>query len=348
MVIGHYGDKHGRKGALSLTIGLMTLGVAIMAFAPTHASIGVAAPLLILLSRLIQGFSAGGEFGSATAFLTENAERKKAYYASWQVATQGVAMFLAAGFGWALTTWISKESLYSCGFRVPFIFGLVIGQVGWYIRTQMDDTPEFADAEGVKSPLGTTFAHHAGRVLTAAACVGVATMSVYLITYMPTLAQKNLGAPPHSGYVGAFIAGVVTLVASSLVGHLADRVGCTTVMLPTAVVGAAVAWPLLRLLVGHPSLLVLTVVEVVVGLLMAFYFAPLPALMSAMFPVEIRTTGMSIAYNIGVTLMGGLAPIILTWLVKHHGLTSPSWYYMAIAAVSIIGLTSARKVFGQR
>lgn len=348
MVIGHFGDKRGRKAALSLTIGLMTLGVAMMAFAPTYAQVGLVAPLWILASRLVQGFSAGGEFGSATAFLTENAERRKAFYASWQVATQGVSMFLAAGFGWALNTLISKEALYAWGFRVPFLFGLVIGPVGWYIRTQMDDTPEFAGAETVKSPLGHTFAHHLGRVLTAAACVGVATMSVYLITYMPTMAQKNLGMPAHSGYVGAFIAGMVVLVVAPLVGHLADRVGCTTVMLPTAVVGAALAWPLFHLLVTHPTLPVLTLVEVCVGLLMAFYFAPLPALMSAMFPVEIRTTGMSLAYNIGVTLMGGLAPIFLTWLVRHHGLVSPSYYYVLIAVISVAGLVSARRVFGQR
>ena len=347
MVIGHYGDRRGRKAALSLTIGLMTLGVAIMAFAPTYASIGIAAPLLILLARLIQGFSAGGEFGSATAFLTENAEHKKAYYASWQVATQGVSMFLAAAFGWALNTLISTEALYSWGFRIPFIFGMLIGPIGYYIRMHMDDTPEFAEADTVKSPLGTTFAHHFGRVLTAAACVGVATMSVYLITYMPTMAQKNLDMPAYSGYVGAFVAGVVTFLVAPQVGHLADRVGSTSVMLPTAVVGAIVAMPLFQLLTSHPTLLVLTMVEVCVGLLMAFYFAPLPSLMSAMFPVEIRTTGMSLAYNIGVTLMGGLAPIFLTWLVTNHGLASPSWYYMLIAGISIIGLVIARKVFRQ-
>lgn len=348
MVIGSFGDRHGRKAALTLTIGLMTLGVALMAFAPTYDQIGVAAPFIILLSRLIQGFSAGGEFGSATAFLTESAPDRKAYYASWQVATQGVSMLLAGAFGWAMNTLISHDALYSWGWRVPFFFGLLIGPIGFWIRRNLDDTQEFADADTLSSPLGATFAHHFGRVLTAAASVGVATMSIYLITFMPTLAQKNLGMPAWSGYVGAFIAGVVTFAVSPQVGRLADRVGSVQVMLPTAVVGAIVAWPLFRVLVSHPNVAVLTVAEVLIGLLMAFYFAPLPALVSSMFPVEIRTTGMSLAYNIGVTLMGGLAPIFLTWLVKNHGLLSPSWYYVLVALISIVGLVVARRVYGQR
>lgn len=348
MVIGHIGDVRGRRAALTLTIGLMTLGVAIMAFAPTYAQIGIAAPLLILLSRLIQGFSAGGEFGSATAFLTENADRDKAFYASWQVATQGVSMLLAGAFGFVLNTAISQEALYSWGWRVPFIFGLIIGPVGYYIRMHMDDTPEFAEAETVRVPLRETFAHHFGRVLTAAGSVGVATMSVYLITFLPTFAIRNLQLPAYSGYLGAFVAGCVTFVASPFIGRLADKVGSVTIMLPTAIVGFIVAMPMFWYLTQHPSVAALVVCEIVLGCLMALYFAPLPALVSDLFPVHVRTTGMSLSYNIGVTLMGGLAPLILTWLVSRYSLLSPSWYYMVIAVISVVALVAARKVYGQR
>src|SRR3712207_3719940 len=117
MVIGSYGDTHGRKAALTLTIGLMTLGTALMAFAPTYATIGLAAPLLIVCSRLIQGFSAGGEFGSATAFMTENAANRKAFYASWQVATQGVSMFLAALSGFLLNTLVDQATVDAWAWR---------------------------------------------------------------------------------------------------------------------------------------------------------------------------------------------------------------------------------------
>ncbi|GAB49458.1 MFS transporter [Mobilicoccus pelagius] len=347
IVIGHYGDRHGRKAALTLTIGLMTAGVALMAFAPTYATWGVAAPLLIVVSRLVQGFSAGGEFGSATAFMTENSEQRKAFYASWQVATQGAAMFLAATAGFLLNTRVAPETLDAWAWRLPFLFGLLIGPIGLWIRMSMDDTPEFADAAKVDSPIGATFRHHMPRVLTAAGCVGVATMSVYLITYMPTFAQKNLGLPPWSGYAGAIVAGLIALVGSPLAGALADRIGQTRIMLAAAVIGLVVAWPMFAALTTTPAVWTLIAIEMVLGALMAAYFAPLPSLLAELFPVEVRTTGMSLAYNIGVTLLGGFAPSILAWLVT-HSLQAPSFYYMGVAILSIVSLLVARRVYGAR
>ena len=346
IVLGAYGDKHGRKAALTLTIALMTLGVALMAFAPTYAAIGIGAPLLIVVSRLIQGFSAGGEFGSATAFMTENAPDRKAFYASWQVATQGASMFLAATAGFLLNTLVDQQTLYDWAWRLPFIFGMLIGPVGLWIRLHMDDTPEFAQSTTDDSPLATTFRRHFPLVLTAAACVGLATMSVYLITYLPTFAQRNLGLPPWSGYAGALVAGLIALVGSPFIGMLADRIGQTRIMLAAAVVGLVVAYPMFALLTGAPSVTTLIVAEIVIGALMAAYFAPLPSLLAAMFPVQVRTTGMSLAYNIGVTLLGGFAPTILAWLVTYN-LQAPSFYYIAVALLSIAGLLIARRVYDQ-
>lgn len=347
IVLGAYGDKHGRKAALTLTIALMTLGVALMAFAPTYAAIGIGAPLLIVVSRLIQGFSAGGEFGSATAFMTENAPDRKAFYASWQVATQGASMFMAATAGFLLNTLVDQQTLHDWAWRLPFVFGMLIGPVGLWIRLHMDDTPEFAQSTTDDSPLATTFRRHFPLVLTAAACVGLATMSVYLITYLPTFAQRNLGLPPWSGYAGALVAGLIALVGSPFIGMLADRIGQTRIMLTAAVVGLVVAYPMFALLTGAPSVTTLIVAEIVIGALMAAYFAPLPSLLAAMFPVQVRTTGMSLAYNIGVTLLGGFAPTILAWLVTYN-LQAPSFYYIAVAVLSIAGLLIARRVYGQR
>lgn len=347
IVLGAYGDKHGRKAALTLTIALMTLGVALMAFAPTYAAIGIGAPLLIVVSRLIQGFSAGGEFGSATAFMTENAPDRKAFYASWQVATQGASMFMAATAGFLLNTLVDQQTLHDWAWRLPFVFGMLIGPVGLWIRLHMDDTPEFAQSTTDDSPLATTFRWHFPLVLTAAACVGLATMSVYLITYLPTFAQRNLGLPPWSGYAGALVAGLIALVGSPFIGMLADRIGQTRIMLTAAVVGLVVAYPMFALLTGAPSVTTLIVAEIVIGALMAAYFAPLPSLLAAMFPVQVRTTGMSLAYNIGVTLLGGFAPTILAWLVTYN-LQAPSFYYIAVALLSIAGLLIARRVYGQR
>lgn len=343
LVLGSYADRSGRKAALTLTIALMTLGTGLMAVAPPASMIGPAAGLVILASRLIQGFSAGGEFGTATTYLVESAPQRKAYYASWQVATQGAALFLASAFGFGLNVGLSPAQLSSWGWRVPFFFGLLVGPVGLYIRLRMSETAEFATAERVKSPVLQTLVGHPGRVLSAAAAVGLASISVYLILYMPTFAVTNLGLPRYAGFLGGIISGLVSLFGVPQVGHLADRVGPLRIMLVAGVVSLALSLPLFAILVAHPSVLALTLVQVVLGVQMAFYFGPLPALLSFMFPTAIRTTGLSVSYNLGVTLFGGFAPILLTALISASGsLLSPSWYFMAVAVVSLIGLLVIR------
>ncbi|MFK4361739.1 MFS transporter [Rhodococcus sp. 27YEA6] len=349
MVLGSYADRRGRKNALTLTMMLMMIGTLIMAVAPTTSMIGPWAGVVILVSRLIQGFSAGGEFGTATTFLVETAPHKKAFYSSWQVASQGASVFLASLFGYVLNTHLSHEALYSWGWRVPFFFGIIVGPVGLYIRAKLDETDDFKTSVPEKAPLKTTLTRHLGRVLTGAAVVGVATISIYLILYMPTFAVKNLGVSASAGYLGGIVAGLVTLITVPLIGHLADQVGPARVMTWAAVAAIVLAWPLFKLMVDHPSTLTLVLVVSVLGVIMAFAFGPLPALMSSLFPAEIRATGMSLSYNLGVTLLGGIAPLVLTWLISTTGsLDAPSYYYMTVAVLSLGGLWSARTLFSQK
>ncbi|MFC9932690.1 MFS transporter [Glutamicibacter sp. NPDC127525] len=349
MVLGSYADRKGRKNALTLTLGLMMLGTLIMAVAPPYEVAGVAGALIILLSRMIQGFSAGGEFGTATAFLIETAPHKKAFYSSWQVASQGASMLLASAFGYFLTTGLSQEALESWGWRVPFFVGLLIGPVGLYIRAKLDETDEFVSAAKEKSPLGTLFTQHYGRLLAAAATIGVATISVYMILYMPTFAVTNLKIPAEAAFLGGISAGIITLCGVPLVGHLADRIGPARVMTYAAVAAFVLAYPLFKLMTSNPSVIVMVIVIAVLGVIMSFYFGPLPALLSNLFPAAIRGSGLSVAYNVGVTLLGGIAPLVLTWLLDLTGsLDAPSLYYMAIAVISLIGLVVVRKRYGQR
>lgn len=349
MVLGSYADRRGRKNALTLTMMLMMIGTLIMAVAPTTSMIGPWAGVVILVSRLIQGFSAGGEFGTATTFLVETAPHRKAFYSSWQVASQGASVFLASLFGYVLNTHLSHEALYSWGWRVPFFFGIIVGPVGLYIRAKLDETDDFKTSVPEKAPLKATLTRHLGRVLTGAAVVGVATISIYLILYMPTFAVKNLGVSASAGYLGGIVAGLVTLITVPLIGHLADRVGPARVMTWAAVAAIVLAWPLFKLMVDHPSTLTLVLVVSVLGVIMAFAFGPLPALMSSLFPAEIRATGMSLSYNLGVTLLGGIAPLVLTWLISTTGsLDAPSYYYMTVAVLSLGGLCSARTLFSQK
>ncbi|SMX93854.1 MFS transporter, MHS family, proline/betaine transporter [Brevibacterium sp. 239c] len=349
VIIGRYSDKHGRKSALSLTIGLMTLGVFIIVVLPGESVIGVWAAIGLIIARIIQGISAGGEFGSATAFLTENAKHGKAFYASFQTATQGISMFLAAGISWIFSSTLSEEALHSWGWRVAFAIGLLIGPVGWYIRSKMEDTPEFKASVKIDNPLRTLLGEHFGRLVAAFLIIAMATISVYLITFLPQFAVGNLGLEPWAAFPGAVVAGVITLIGSPFAGKLADKVGATTVMIPTTIVGIIVAWPMFILLTNHPSIAILTVCEAIVGLFMVFYFGPMPALLSELFPVQVRSSGMTIAYSLGVAIFGGFAPLILTALLSATGeLTVPGFYYAALSLLSLVGVIIARRVYKQR
>ncbi len=348
-LLGSYADRKGRKNALTLTLLIMMIGTLLMAVAPTYAMVGVWGGAIILLSRLLQGFSAGGEFGTATTFLIETAPHKKMFYASWQIAAQGASMLLASAFGFALNTYLTTEQLDSWGWRVPFFVGLLIGPVGLYIRARLAEPDELGAHERATSPMKTLLTQHLGRMLAGSAVIGVATISVYMILFMPTFAVTNLDIAPEAAYLGGVVAGAIALFGSPLVGRLADRVGPARIMTFAAIAALVLAWPIFQLIVTLRSVPALIGSIAMLGLIMAFYFAPLPGLLSTMFPAEIRGTGLSITYNVGVTLLGGIAPLVLTWLLQVTGnLNAPSLYYMAIAALSLVGLFFVRRTFGQR
>jgi len=234
VILGAYSDRVGRKAALSLSILLMTIGTALIAFMPTYASIGLWAPAGIVLARLIQGFSAGGEFGSSTAFLVEHAPHRRGFFSSWQVASQGLSLLLAAAFGAGLNGWLTVEQLYDWGWRIPFLFGLLIGPAGFYIRRHLEESPEFAAAERTETPLRDMFTQQKERLLIGTGCVIMATVSVYLALYMPTYAIKQLGMPAWSSYAATLSSGLIMMLASPLVGKLSDQYGRTRSCWPAA------------------------------------------------------------------------------------------------------------------
>src|SRR6201996_5978304 len=231
IVIGAYADRAGRKAALTLSILLMMCGTLIIAVLPTYQSIGLAAPVILVVARLMQGFSAGGEFGSATAFLAEHVPGRRGFFASWQVASQGLTTLLAAIFGVVLTGHLSPEQLNTWGWRVPFIFGLLIGPVAWYIRTKLDETPEFLAAETTQTPIRDTFATQKLRLFVGMGIVVLGTVSTYLVLFMPTFAIKQLGLAPSVAFAAIALIGVIQLVFSPVVGHLSDRHGRVPIML---------------------------------------------------------------------------------------------------------------------
>ncbi len=344
IVLGAYADLRGRKAALTLSILLMMVGTFVIAVLPGYASIGVAAPIVLVLARLVQGFSAGGEFGSATAFLAEHVPGRRGFYASWQIASQGLTTLLAATFGTFLSGALTSQQMDAWGWRVPFLFGLLIGPVAWYIRSRLDETPEFLAAETTATPLRDTFASQKVRLLIAMGTVVLGTVATYLVLFMPTYGVKQLGLSPSVSFAAIMLVGVIQLVLAPVFGHFSDIHGRTRLMLVSAVLLFVLILPGFAWLAAHPGFGTLLVIEAVFGLLMTGYFASLPGLLSEIFPVQTRTTGMSLAYNVAVTIFGGFGPFIIAWLIRATGTkVAPAFYVMLAAALSIAALIAARR-----
>ena len=194
VVLGAYADRHGRKVSLLISIVMMTFGTLTVAVMPTYQSIGVLAPLLVILARLVQGFSAGGEFGSSTAFLVEHMPERRGFIASWQFASQGLSTVLGAGFGALLTSAMTPADLQAWGWRIPFFFGVLIGPVGLYIRNNMEDAgAPPAGKDG--SPVKDVFLRQKLAVLLGIGALAVSTAINYLIVYIPTYVVKTLNLP---------------------------------------------------------------------------------------------------------------------------------------------------------
>lgn len=363
VVLGTYGDRKGRKAALTLAIALMMVGTFTMAVMPPYASIGLAAPVLILLARLVQGFAVGGEFGSATAFMVEHSASRRGYYASWQFASQGLAAITAAAFGSLLTAWMPPEQLNSWGWRLPFMFGLLVGPVGYYIRSHLDETPEFLalhkarearEAAGLRPVVndeeanGASFSSQWVNLLLAVGIVAQSTVGVYVLQlYMPMYAVRQLHMPAAASFGVVVLNGGLQFLLSPVMGALSDRIGRIRIMLTTSVLMGALIYPMFALLQSHPTIGWLLLLQGTAGIFKAAYSGPMPALMSEIFPTQVRSTGLSIGYSIGVTIFGGFAPTIVETFIHVTGDKLAPSYYVLIAAM-LSGLSLVVVAFRMR
>ncbi|MGJ7614364.1 MULTISPECIES: MFS transporter [unclassified Variovorax] len=344
LVLGAYADARGRKNALTLSMALMLCGTLLIAVSPTFAQIGLWAPGLVIAARLLQGFAAGGEFGSATALLAEQDPRRRGFFASWQFASQGITTFLAAGFGMALSTLLTPEQLLSWGWRIPFFFGLLIGPAGLYIRRHLDEGQEFKRAAQEATPVRTTLVDQRGRTLTAMGLIILATIVAYTGLFMPTFAVRQLGLPATMAFAGTFWFGVLQFALVPLFGSLSDRVGRVAIMRGAALVMGVMIVPLFYLLVNHPSVPALMLALTAMGVVASAYWGPISAAMSELFPAATRGTGLSVSYSFGVAIFGGFAPFISAWLITATGSKiAPSFYVAFGVLVSLVALRAARR-----
>ncbi|TCG08127.1 MFS transporter [Paraburkholderia steynii] len=341
--IGMYADRRGRKSALSLIILLMFISTAMLAFAPTYRQAGLWAPVIVVISRLLQGISAGGEFGSATALLVELAPRdRKGFYGSWQMFAQAIGSFLATLAAAMLTSWFSPDSLASWAWRLPFIVGLVIGPVGYWIRRNIDESDEFKETEKQPSiPFRKLLTDYPAAMFISIALGGATNVMVYvLVGYLPIYAVQVLQLPINTPFVVLAVTMQVRMLFVPIFGHLSDKIGRRKVMGRALVLFIALVYPAFMWLTHAPGLASLLAMELVFAIIMAAVLGPFAATAADLFPTGIRSTGMSLTYNLTAALLGGFSPFILTWLVAKTGdIMMPAHYmviFLALGALSLL------------
>lgn len=229
------------------------------------------------------------------------------------------------------------------GWRVPFLFGLAIGPVGLYIRRYVDEGVEFRTQARAEAPVRELFTHYKMRLLLAIGALVISTAINYMVLYMPTYAIKQLGLPASTGFAATLATGFVLTLVTPLVGHLSDRTGRIRVMTAAALLMLLTVWPTFAWLTRHASFATMLAALIWIGALKAMYCGALPALMAELFPAQTRATGLAVSYNTGVTLFGGFAPFVITWLISATGnRLSPALYLIGCAILSLVALFVAR------
>jgi MFS family permease len=349
IVLGAIADRAGRKSALTLTIMLMAIGIAMIAFAPTYQAIGIGAPILMMLGRLMQGFSTGGEVGCATALLVEYAPpNRRGYFGSFQMVAQATAMLGGSLFGAVLTRSLSPEHLMSWGWRIPFIAGLLIVPIGLQLRRKLDESPVFVEKSRERqlsdSPIRDAATRHWLPVAAGLGLTVFATVGTYMfLLYMPTHATHTLHLPLSDSLISSSISSICYLVLCPLTGALSDRIGRKKMMVAALVLTIVVAYPIFAFLTAHPSLLVLIISQGLLTALFSIYQGCYPAFMSELLPSSIRSTGIAVSYNVGVMIFGGFAPAIVQWLtMTTNDPLSICYYVMFGAAVALLTLIPLR------
>ncbi|MGA3137456.1 MAG: citrate-proton symporter [Xanthobacteraceae bacterium] len=354
ILIGIYADRQGRKAALLVVIASMTVAIALIAFAPTYAAIGIGAPLIIVVARLLQGFSAGGEFASATAFLIESAPAgRRGFYGSWQMVGQGLAVLIGAILGAVLTKTLSPEAIDGWGWRIPFLFGLVIGPVGLYIRNSLAETQAFLQSDQTSQSRTAgrrVLASHIKQILVCFGIVVSGTISFYVIlVYIPTFARSQLQLPLDQAFLAQAIGLACEVALIPICGALSDRIGRKPVMIASLLLSLVVTYPLFMWVSSSPSFSRLLVMQVVLCSVFGIGNGPVSTALGEQFPTRVRSTALAIGYNVAVMLFGGFAPFFVTWLIHATGTPiAPAFYLMFGAAVGLFAVLFLTERAGER
>ncbi|MCO8160694.1 MFS transporter [Pseudomonas sp. 21LCFQ010] len=345
--LGAYIDRHGRRKGLLITLGLMAMGTLLIACVPGYNSIGLAAPLLVLLGRLLQGFSAGVELGGVSVYLAEiSTPGRKGFFVSWQSASQQAAVVFAGLLGVALNHWLSPEQMGDWGWRLPFFIGCLIVPALFIIRRSLEESPEFEARKHrpTLSEVLRSIRQNFGLVLAGMALVVMTTVSFYLITaYTPTFGKNELHLSDLESLLVTVCVGVSNFIWLPVMGSLSDRIGRRPLLIGATVLAILTAYPALSWLVAHPSFANLLTVELWLSFLYGSYNGAMVVALTEIMPADVRTTGFSLAYSLATATFGGFTPAACTWLIHELGNKAAPGIWLTGAA--ILGLIATLVLF---
>ena len=346
---GPLGDRIGRQSTLVAVIILMSFATFAIGFLPGYEAIGIWAPILLVFLRLVQGFSTGGEFGGASAFLAEySPDERRGFLVSWIEFSAVGGFFLGAASVLLLTAAIGEDALGSWGWRIPFLLAGPLGLIGLYIRLRLDDTPEFRALEQAgevsRSPFRETLTQNWKPILQVVGLVIIQNAGFYIVlTYMPTYFSEELGFDTTSSSLSTVLTLIVAMALIPPLGALSDRVGRKPLLAASCVGFALLSYPLF-LLMNQGNLFAAGLAHVALGILLAIFLSTTIAALTELFPTRVRYGGFSIGYNISVAIFGGAAPFFATWLISATGNPlSPAFYLIAAAVATFLTLLTLRE-----
>jgi MHS family citrate/tricarballylate:H+ symporter-like MFS transporter len=336
VILGSYIDRIGRRKGLILTLGIMACGTVLIAFVPSYSTIGILAPLLVLIGRLLQGFSAGVELGGVSVYLSEMATPgHKGFYVSWQSASQQAAIMFAALLGFLLNQWMAQAQINAWGWRIPFFIGCSIIPFIFVIRRSLQETEEFLARKHHPSfgQIVRSIAENWRIVVLGMMLVVMTTVSFYLITvYAPTFGKNVLKLSATDSLLVTFCVGLSNFFWLPVMGALSDRIGRWPLLVAFSILPIATAHPILSWLVSNPTFENMLVAELWLSFLYASYNGATIVALTEVMPAHVRTVGFSLAYSLATAIFGGFTPLVSTWLIEVTGDKAAPGYWMAFAA----------------
>jgi MFS transporter, MHS family, citrate/tricarballylate:H+ symporter len=346
IVLGAYVDHHGRRAGLLLTLVLMAVGTLSIALVPGYETIGLAAPILVVIGRLIQGFSAGVELGGVSVYLSEIATPgRKGFYVSWQSGSQQIAVIFVALLGVWLSQMYSPAEMTAWGWRIPFFVGCMIIPLIFLLRNSLHETEEFLErrksaAHPTPGQILTSLLHNWRIVIIGMLLVTMTTVSFYFITaYTPTFGREVLKLTATDSLLVTLCVGISNLFWLPVMGAVSDRVGRQPILILFTVLMLVTAYPVLSWLVSEPSFTRLLTVELWLSFLYGSYNGAMVVALTEIVPVRLRTAGFSVAYSLATALFGGFTPAISTALIEATGNRAVAGLWLMFAAAC--GLTAA-------